>query len=77
MSQDRAHSASFPITQEFLSYMMGVRREGVTKAAASLQRQGLIAYRRGKMHILDRPGLETAACACYAAERSIYTDILG
>jgi CRP-like cAMP-binding protein len=77
MSQDRAHSASFPITQEFLSYMMGVRRVGVTRAAASLQRHGLIAYRRGKMHILDRAGLEAAACGCYAAESSIYAEILG
>jgi CRP-like cAMP-binding protein len=77
MSQDRAHSATFPITQEFLSSMIGVRREGVTKAATSLQRKGLIAYRRGKMHILDRAGLEAAACGCYVAESSIYTEILG
>ncbi|GAC1533241.1 MAG: Crp/Fnr family transcriptional regulator [Ramlibacter sp.] len=76
MSQDRAHSSTFPITQEFLSYMMGVRRAGVTNAAASLQRKGLIAYRRGKMQILDRAGLEAAACGCYAAERAIYANVL-
>jgi CRP-like cAMP-binding protein len=75
MSQDRAHSARFHMTQEFLSYMMGARREGVTQAAGILQRRGLIAYRRGEMHILDRAGLETAACACYGAERAIYANI--
>jgi CRP-like cAMP-binding protein len=75
MSQDRAHSASFHVTQEFLSYMMGVRREGVTQAAGALQRQGLIAYRRGEMQILDRAGLEAAACGCYGAERAMYAEI--
>jgi CRP-like cAMP-binding protein len=77
MSQDRAHSTSFHITQEFLAYMMGVRREGVTQAAGALQRQGLIAYRRGEMQILDRVGLEAAACECYSEERAIYAAILG
>lgn len=76
MSQDRAHSPKFHMTHEFLAYMMGVRREGVTQAAGVLNRQGLIAYRRGEMHILDRAGLEAAACGCYGAERAIYTDIL-
>jgi CRP-like cAMP-binding protein len=77
MSQDRAHSASFHLTQEFLAYMIGVRRVGVTDAAGALQRQGLIAYKRGEMHILDRAGLEAAACGCYSAERSIYANTLG
>jgi CRP-like cAMP-binding protein len=76
MSQDRAHSPRFRMTQEFLAYMMGVRREGVTGAAGALQRQRLIEYRRGEVHILDRAGLEAAACSCYAAERAIYADIL-
>jgi CRP-like cAMP-binding protein len=76
MSQDRAHSASFRITQQFLAYMMGVRREGVTQAAGDLQRQGLIAYRRGEMHILDRVGLEAASCGCYSTEQAIYADVL-
>lgn len=76
MSQDRAHAASFRLTHEFLAYMMGVRREGVTHAAGALQRQGLIRYQRGEMHILDREGLEAAACSCYAAERAIYAEIL-
>ena len=77
MSQDRAHSPSFRVTHEFLGYMMGVRREAVTRAAGTLHRQGLIAYERGEMHILDRAGLEAAACSCYGAERAIYADVLG
>jgi CRP-like cAMP-binding protein len=77
MTQDRAHSDRFRLTHEFLAYMMGVRREGVTHAARALQGQDLIAYRRGEMHILDRAGLEAAACGCYGAERAIYADILG
>jgi CRP-like cAMP-binding protein len=77
MTQDRAHSATFRITQEFLATMMGVRREGVTQAAGALQRLGLIAYRRGEMRVLDRAGLEAAACGCYGAERAVYADILG
>ncbi len=76
MSQDRAHAASFRLTHEFLAYMLGVRREGVTQAAGTLQRQGLIRYQRGEMQILDRRGLEAAACTCYAAEQEIYSDIL-
>jgi CRP-like cAMP-binding protein len=76
MSQDRAHSPSFHVTQEFLSYMLGVRRVGVTEAAGALQEQGLIAYRRGEVRILDRAGLEAAACSCYGAQRAIYADVL-
>ena len=70
MSQDRAHSASFPVTQEFLGYMLGVRRVGITAAAGALQRRGLIEDRRGAMTVLDRNGLEAAACGCYAADRA-------
>jgi CRP-like cAMP-binding protein len=77
MSQDRAHAASFRVTHEFLAYMMGVRREGVTHAAGALHQQGLIAYQRGEMHILDRAGLQAAACGCYQADRAIYDEILG
>lgn len=76
MTQDRARSASFHLTQEFLAYMLGVRRVGVTAAAGVLQRQGLIAYRRGEMHVLDRAGLEAAACGCYRAEQAIYAEVL-
>jgi hypothetical protein len=48
--------------------MLGVRRVGVTVAASNLQRQGLIAYQRGELTVVDRAGLEMAACSCYAAD---------
>jgi CRP-like cAMP-binding protein len=76
MSQDRAHADHFCMTQEFLAYMLGVRRVGVTAAAGALQRRGLIAYRRGELTVLDRAGLETMACACYAADRKAYGELL-
>ena len=72
MSQDRARADSFSVTQEFLSYMLGVRRVGITAAAGALQRSGLIEYHRGRITVLDRPGLEQAACGCYAADRQAY-----
>ena len=77
MSQDRAHADIFMVTQEFLAYMLGVRRVGVTVAAGALQRQTLIAYDRGEMTIVDRAGLEHAACSCYASDRAVYADQLG
>ena len=77
MSQDRAHSDSFHITHEFLAYMLGMRRVGITAAASALQRGGLIEYRRGELTVLDRSGLEGAACSCYAADRHTYTQLLG
>ena len=77
MSQDRAHSDSFHVTHEFLAYMLGMRRVGVTTAASVLQRAGLIEYHRGELKVLDRPGLEAAACGCYAADRKTYADLLG
>jgi CRP-like cAMP-binding protein len=73
MMQDRAHSESFYVTHEFLAYMLGVRRVGITAAAGLLQRDGLIEYRRGKMTVLSRRGLEAAACGCYAADRRSYS----
>ena len=76
MSQDRAHADSFDMTQEFLAYMLGVRRVGITAAAVALQRKGLIDYRRGDLTVLDRPGLEAVACACYAADRQAYCALL-
>jgi CRP-like cAMP-binding protein len=77
MSQDRAHGDSFRVTHEFLAYMLGVRRVGVTVAAGELQRRGLISYHRGALAVLDRDGLEGAACSCYAADRRVYSELLG
>ncbi|MDQ3058299.1 MAG: Crp/Fnr family transcriptional regulator [Pseudomonadota bacterium] len=77
MSQDRAQSERFYITHEFLAYMLGMRRVGITAAASALQRDGLIEYHRGEMRVLDRSGLEAAACSCYGASRKTFTDLLG
>ena len=77
MSQDRAQTDTFPLTQEFLAYMLGVRRVGVTIAAGGLQRQGLIVYQHGHLSVLDRKGLEAAACTCYASDCKIYAEQLG
>lgn len=77
MSQDRAHADGFKVTHEFLAYMLGVRRVGVTTAAGALHRSGLIDYHRGEVIVLDRRGLEAAACACYASDREAYAELIG
>jgi len=64
-TQDRVGRADFPLTQEFLAVMLGVRRTSVTEVAGQLQQQGLIRYQRGIIHVLDRLGLEAASCECY------------
>ena len=74
MSQDRAHADNFRVTHEFLAYMLGVRRVGITVAAGTLQAAGLVEYRRGHFKVLDRAGLEAAACSCYAVDRQTYRD---
>jgi Mn-dependent DtxR family transcriptional regulator len=76
MTQDRANADAFHVTHEFLAYMLGVRRVGITAAAGALQRAGLIEYRRGELVVLDRKGLEAAACGCYAADRKCYAGLL-
>jgi CRP-like cAMP-binding protein len=69
MSHDRIGSDALPLTQEFLAQMLGIRRASVSVAASILQRAGLIKYARGRVTIVDRSGLEEAACECYEAIR--------
>ena len=76
MSQDRARADTFHVTHEFLAYMLGVRRVGITTAAVAMQRGGLVSYHRGELTVLDRSGLERAACSCYRANRQLYDQLL-
>ena len=76
MTQDRVCSDHLHVTHEFLAYMLGVRRVGITTAASAMQRAGLIEYQRGSLIVLDRVGLEAAACSCYDVQRHTYTDLL-
>lgn len=77
MRHDRAPSEQFHATHEFLAYVLGVRRVGITQAATSLQKQGLIGYSRGDITILDRRRLEQRSCGCYFAANDLYDRILG
>lgn len=76
MTHDRAGSDSFPLTQEFLSHMLGVRRATVNLATGMLKKAGLIRYVRGKLTIIDRRGLESASCDCYQEIIRVYDSVL-
>ena len=72
MTHDRTDGDAVPVTQDFLSHMLGVRRAGVSVAATSLRQKGLIEYRRGNIHVLDRKGLEALSCECYEIVKQEY-----
>jgi CRP-like cAMP-binding protein len=76
LSIDRLSSNSLNMTQELIANMLGVRREGVTGAAGNLQRAGLIRYHRGRIDVIDRPGLEKAVCECYAVVKAEFDRLL-
>ncbi|MGQ0810393.1 MAG: Crp/Fnr family transcriptional regulator [Nitrospiraceae bacterium] len=75
-AQDRVHSNRLPLTQEFLSQMVGGRRPSVGKVTNSLQEAGLIEYHRGQLTILNRKALEQAACECYQIVKNEIDDLL-
>lgn len=72
MSSDGVGSQEFFLTHEFLATMLGVRRAGVSEAASQVQSKGLIRYQRGRIQIIDRKSLETAACECYGVVKAEY-----
>jgi CRP-like cAMP-binding protein len=75
-TRDRAGRNEFPLTQEFLAVMLGVRRPSVTLAVGAFQRTGLIDYGHRRIVILDRAGLESASCECYADTKKHFTRLL-
>jgi CRP-like cAMP-binding protein len=76
MNRDRLASDEIHLTHELIANMLGVRREGITQAAGKLQAKGLIKYSRGKIHILDREGIEKEVCECYAVVKKEYARLL-
>ncbi len=76
LSLDRHTSNVLVMTQELMASMLGVRREGVTEAAGNLQSAGLINYSRGRIQVLDRPGLEARSCECYDVVRREFARLL-
>ncbi|MUG96906.1 helix-turn-helix domain-containing protein [Scytonema sp. UIC 10036] len=77
MSHDRVRSDKFPMTHEFISKMLGVRRPSISVIAAMLQKAELISYNRGKMTILDRKGLEAGSCECYGILKKDFDRLIG
>jgi hypothetical protein len=76
MTHDRRGRDEIPLTQQFLSQMLGVRRATITEVAGSLQEEGLIEYSYGRVRVRDRAGLEAAACECYAIITREYARLL-
>ncbi len=76
LSLDRLEGSELVMTQELIASMLGVRREGVTEAALQLQAAGLIRYSRGRISVLDRPGMERRSCECYAVVKKEYDRLL-
>ena len=76
LSLDRLPSNELIMTQELIANMLGVRREGVTEAAGHVQQAGLIEYHRGRITVLDRPGLEARSCECYAVVKKEFDRLL-
>ena len=77
MAHDRAKGDEFPMTHEFLSMMLGVRRAGITVTAGQFQKAGYIHYERGCIEVTDRPGMESVACECYGIVRRAQDRLLG
>ena len=76
MSADRFQSNKLPLTQDYIATMLGVRRPGVSETASELQRSGLIGYKHGLIEIIDREGLEQAACECYSIDRNQFQELM-
>lgn len=76
LSHDRLPTDSLDMTQELISSILGVRREGVTEAAGKLQRAGYISYSRGRIKVINRPGLEKTVCECYAVVKAEYVRLM-
>lgn len=77
ITHDRVQGDDFYLTQEFLAFMLGVHRPGVSGVASAFQDAGIIEYRRGHVKILNRAGLEAAACECYSRLRGRFRNLLG
>jgi CRP-like cAMP-binding protein len=76
LSLDRLQGTELVMTQDLIANMLGVRREGVTEAAQKLQNLGVIHYKRGRIHVVDRAGLEKCTCECYAVVKAEYDRLL-